>query len=176
MNLKTLTRACIFSLSLSFIGFSSFELKADLSGDCIKATQVAQRIKAIIINALTSGDIKLLAMVQTYLDNLNASDPVVQTMINTIKNSWNSFIDQLRATRRLVPSRIEPHLIATFDQFGSNILRLAKEIRSTGNNPELLELSMTLEKLPQEVEQEFNGMSQPQKLRFGTNVWRTRTL
>lgn len=175
MNVKALTRACIFSLSLSFLGFSSFEIKADLSGDCIKATQIAHRMKTIVINLFSTGDIKHLTMAQTYLNSLNPTEPMVQNMLNKMKESWYSLMAKLRATRGLPSlSNIEPHLVAAFDKFGDDILALSKEIRALGSTPALTELALVLERMPQEVQQEFSRLTPAQKMRFGTNIWRAR--
>lgn len=159
---------------MSFLGFSSFEIKADLAGDCVKATQIAYRMKTIICNLMTSGDIKHLAMAQTYLNTLNPTEPMVTNMLAKIRVSWDALMVKLRATRRLTPSAVEPHLVNAFDKFGDEILVIAKAIRDLGPNSELIELASVLEKIPQEVKQEFDGMSPVQKIRFGTNIWRAK--
>lgn len=174
MNFKALTRACVFSLSLSFLGFSSFEIKADLASDCVKSTQIAYRIKTIILNLFSSGNIEHLKMADTYLNGLNPSEPMVKNLLAKMKASWTTLMEKLRQTRRVVPSAIEPHLIAAFDKFGDDILALSREIRQLGNTPELIELATVLERIPQEVQQEFTGLSQMQKVRFGTNIWRAK--
>ncbi len=194
MNFKALTRACIFSLSLSFLGFSSFEIKAvsnsastqactgaagnftNADSDYFRAAQIAHRMKTIIINLLSSGDIKHIAMAQTYLMSLNPTEPLVQKLLLKMKASWDELMEKLRATKRLRPSGIEAHLVAAFDKFGDDILAIAQEIRSRGNNAGLIELAVILEKIPQEVKQEFDALTRVQKTRFGTNIWMAKKL